>query len=253
MLKFKDKVAVITGAAGGIGTAIVRKFASQGAKVGIFDLNIDRAGALAAEVIEAGGEAVAVKVDVSDAAEVENAFYQVVKRFDKVDILINNAGITRDNLLYKMTENDWDTVMDVHLKGSFLCAREAQKYMVSNKYGKIVNLSSTSALGNRGQLNYSAAKAGLQGFTKTLAFELGPFGVNVNAIAPGFIETEMTKVTAERIGVPFEAFSNRIIEGLCIKRVGQPEDIANVAAFLCSDESSYVTGQVIYVSGKPNV
>lgn len=252
-MKFKDKVAVVTGAAGGIGAAVVRKFASEGAKVGIFDLNIDRAGALAAEVIEGGGEAIAVKVDVSDAAQVENAFYQVVKTYGKVDILINNAGITRDNLLFKMTENDWDTVMDVHLKGSFLCTREAQKHMVANQYGKIVNLSSTSALGNRGQVNYSAAKAGLQGFTKTLAYELGPFGVNVNAIAPGFIETEMTKATAERIGVPFEVFSQKITEGLCIKRVGQPEDIANVAAFLCSDESSYVTGQVIYVSGKPSV
>ena len=252
-MKFEGKVAVVTGAAGGIGAAVVRKFASEGAKVAIFDLNIDRAGSLAAEVIENGGEAIAVKVDVSNAAEVENAFYQVVKLFEKVDILINNAGITRDNLLFKMTESDWDTVMDVHLKGSFLCTREAQKYMVANKYGKIVNLSSTSALGNRGQVNYSAAKAGLQGFTKTLAYELGPYGVNVNAIAPGFIETEMTKATAERLGVPFEVFSKKVAEGLCIKRAGQPEDIANVAAFLCSDESSYVTGQVIYVSGKPNV
>lgn len=253
MLKFKDKVAVVTGAAGGIGAAIVREFANNGAKVGIIDLNIDRASMLAAEVIDGGGEAIAVKCDVAYAKEVENAFDQVVKTFGRVDILINNAGITRDNLLFKMTEDDWDTVMDVHLKGSFLCAREAQKYMVANKYGKIVNLSSTSALGNRGQVNYSAAKAGMQGFTKTLAVELGPFGINVNSIAPGFIETEMTKATADRMGVPFEAMSQRIVEGLAIKRAGQPEDIANVAAFLCSDESSFVTGQVIYVSGKPSV
>ena len=253
MLKFKDKVAVVTGAAGGIGAAIVREFANNGAKVGIIDLNIDRASMLAAEVIDGGGEAIAVKCDVAYAKEVESAFDQVVKTFGRVDILINNAGITRDNLLFKMTEDDWDTVMDVHLKGSFLCAREAQKYMVANKYGKIVNLSSTSALGNRGQVNYSAAKAGMQGFTKTLAVELGPFGINVNSIAPGFIETEMTKATADRMGVPFEAMSQRIVEGLAIKRAGQPEDIANVAAFLCSDESSFVTGQVIYVSGKPSV
>jgi len=253
MLKFKDKVAVVTGAAGGIGAAIVREFANNGAKVGIIDLNIDRASMLAAEVIDGGGEAIAVKCDVAYAKEVENAFDQVVKTFGRVDILINNAGITRDNLLFKMTEDDWDTVMDVHLKGSFLCAREAQKYMVANKYGKIVNLSSTSALGNRGQVNYSAAKAGMQGFTKTLAVELGPFGINVNSIAPGFIETEMTRATADRMGVPFEAMSQRIVEGLAIKRAGQPEDIANVAAFLCSDESSFVTGQVIYVSGKPSV
>ena len=253
MLKFKDKVAVVTGAAGGIGAAIVREFANNGAKVGIIDLNIDRASMLAAEVIDGGGEAIAVKCDVAYAKEVENAFDQVVKTFGRVDILINNAGITRDNLLFKMTEDDWDTVMDVHLKGSFLCAREAQKYMVANKYGKIVNLSSTSALGNRGQVNYSAAKAGMQGFTKTLAVELGRFGINVNSIAPGFIETEMTRATADRMGVPFEAMSQRIVEGLAIKRAGQPEDIANVAAFLCSDESSFVTGQVIYVSGKPSV
>jgi len=253
MSKFKDKVAVVTGAAGGIGAAIIRDFSSKGAKVAIFDINEVGINSLAHEVIENGGEAIAVRCDVSDATDVKVAFDKVIAAFGKVDILINNAGIIRDNLIFKMTENEWDSVIDIHLKGSFLCAKEAQKYMVDNGYGKIVNLSSTSALGNRGQVNYSAAKAGLQGFTKTLAIELGPKGINVNAIAPGFIETEMTKATAERLGITLEQMSQAIIGQLAIKRAGQPQDIANVAAFLCSDEASYVTGQVIYVAGKPTV
>jgi len=253
MSKFKDKVAVVTGAAGGIGAAIIRDFSSKGAKVAIFDINEVGINSLAHEVIENGGEAIAVRCDVSDATDVKVAFDKVIAAFGKVDILINNAGIIRDNLIFKMTENEWDSVIDIHLKGSFLCAKEAQKYMVANGYGKIVNLSSTSALGNRGQVNYSAAKAGLQGFTKTLAIELGPKGINVNAIAPGFIETEMTKATAERLGITLEQMSQAIIGQLAIKRAGQPQDIANVAAFLCSDEASYVTGQVIYVAGKPTV
>ena len=253
MSKFKDKVAVVTGAAGGIGAAIIRDFSSKGAKVAIFDINEVGINSLAHEVIENGGEAIAVRCDVSDATDVKAAFDKVIAAFGKVDILINNAGIIRDNLIFKMTENEWDSVIDIHLKGSFLCAKEAQKYMVANGYGKIVNLSSTSALGNRGQVNYSAAKAGLQGFTKTLAIELGPKGINVNAIAPGFIETEMTKATAERLGITLEQMSQAIIGQLAIKRAGQPQDIANVAAFLCSDEASYVTGQVIYVAGKPTV
>ena len=253
MSKFKDKVAVVTGAAGGIGAAIIRDFSSKGAKVAIFDINEVGINSLAHEVIENGGEAIAVRCDVSDATDVKVAFDKVIAAFGKVDILINNAGIIRDNLIFKMTENEWDSVIDIHLKGSFLCAKEAQKYMVANGYGKIVNLSSTSALGNRGQVNYSAAKAGLQGFTKTLAIELGPKGINVNAIAPGFIETEMTKATAERLGITLEQMSQAIIGQLAIKRAGQPQDIANVAAFLCSDEASYVTGQIIYVAGKPTV
>lgn len=253
MSKFKDKVAVVTGAAGGIGAAIIRDFSSKGAKVAIFDINEVGINSLAHEVIENGGEAIAVRCDVSDATDVKAAFDKVIAAFGKVDILINNAGIIRDNLIFKMTENEWDSVIDIHLKGSFLCAKEAQRYMVANGYGKIVNLSSTSALGNRGQVNYSAAKAGLQGFTKTLAIELGPKGINVNAIAPGFIETEMTKATAERLGITLEQMSQAIIGQLAIKRAGQPQDIANVAAFLCSDEASYVTGQVIYVAGKPTV
>lgn len=251
MGQFDGKVAVVTGAARGIGAAVAKKFANGGAKVAVFDINLDGVDIVAQQIREEQGEAIAVQCDVANEKSVEEAFNKVVDAYGKVDILINNAGVLRDNLLFKMSESDWDTVMNVHLKGTFLCTREAQKYMVNNKYGKIVNLSSTSALGNRGQVNYSAAKAGLQGVTKTLAIELGPFGINVNGIAPGFIETEMTKATAERLGITIEQMVENVSKTLPVRRGGKPEDIANVAAFLCSDEASYVTGQIIYVAGKP--
>jgi 3-oxoacyl-[acyl-carrier protein] reductase len=157
--------------------------------------------------------------------------------------------VTRDNLLFKMTEQDWDMVMDVHLKGSFLMSRAAQKHMVAAKYGKILNLSSVSALGNRGQANYSAAKMGLQGFTRTLAVELGPFGINVNAVAPGFIVTDMTDATARRVGVEPDQYRKAAAARSPVRRVGYPEDIAAAAAFLCSDEASYITGQTLYIDG----
>jgi 3-oxoacyl-[acyl-carrier protein] reductase len=180
---------------------------------------------------------------------VENAVSKVASHFGRLDILVNNAGVLRDNLLFKMSDDDWDTVMNVHLKGSFLCSRAAQKYMVQQKFGKIINTSSTSALGNRGQANYSAAKAGLQGFTKTLAIELGPFNINVNAVAPGFIVTDMTKETAQRVGADFEENQKLAAQRIPLRRVGQPEDIANVVAFLASEDASYVSGQIIYVNG----
>jgi len=172
-----------------------------------------------------------------------------LEAFGKVDILVNNAGITRDNLLFKMTDEDWDLVMGVHLKGAFLMTKAAQKHFVEQKYGKILNLSSVSALGNRGQANYSAAKMGVQGFTRTLGIELGPFGINANAIAPGFIATDMTDATAKRLGVDVDDFRKAAAERNPIKRVGAPEDIAAAAAFLCSDEASYITGQTLYVDG----
>jgi 3-oxoacyl-[acyl-carrier protein] reductase len=168
-------------------------------------------------------------------------------------VLVNNAGITRDNLLFKMTEEDWDAVLGVHLKGAFLMTREVQNHMVKAKYGKILNLSSVSALGNRGQANYSAAKMGVQGFTRTLALELGPFGINANAIAPGFIVTEMTDATARRVGVEPEAYREAAASATPVRRVGQPEDIASAAAFLCSDEASFITGQTLYVDGGAKV
>ncbi len=200
-------------------------------------------------ITEAGGTAIALGCDVSQADQVEAGFTRVAEALGRVDILVNNAGITRDNLLFKMSEEDWDAVINTHLKGSFLCSRAAQKYMVQQRYGKIVSLSSTSALGNRGQANYSAVKAGLQGLTKTLAIELGPFNINVNAVAPGFIDTEMTRATARRMGVDPDAAIAHASQEIPLRRVGQPEDVANVIAFLVSDDASFVSGQVIYING----
>ncbi len=247
MSRFTGRVAVVTGSARGIGAATAQRFAQEGAAVAVLDLDQDAASATAAGL---GAErALGVACDVSDAASVEAAVATVVGELGQLDILVNNAGVTRDNLLFKMSEDDWDMVMNVHLRGSFLMSREVQKHMVAAKYGKIVNLSSVSALGNRGQANYSAAKMGLQGFTRTLAIELGPFGVNVNAIAPGFIVTDMTDDTARRVGVEPEEYRKGAAAVTPVRRVGYPEDIAATAAFLCSDEASYITGQTLYVDG----
>jgi 3-oxoacyl-[acyl-carrier protein] reductase len=247
MSRFADRVAVVTGSARGIGAATARRFAEEGAAVAVLDLDRDAAAATAAGL--GATRSVGLSCDVADAESVETAVAAVVEELGTVDILVNNAGVTRDNLLFKMTEDDWDAVMNVHLRGSFLMSRAVQKHMVAAKYGKILNLSSVSALGNRGQANYSAAKMGLQGFTRTLALELGPFGVNVNAVAPGFIVTEMTDATARRVGVEPEDYRKAAAEATPVRRVGQPEDIAAAAAFLCSDEASFITGQTLYVDG----
>jgi 3-oxoacyl-[acyl-carrier protein] reductase len=215
--------------------------------------DIDEAGvhASAEELGKEGLTVFAVRVDVTDRSQVEAAVEETVKRYGRLDILVNNAGVIRDNLLFKMTDEDWETVMDVHLKGAFYCSRAAQKYMVEQRYGRIINISSTSALGNRGQANYSAAKAGLQGFTKTLAIELGKFGITCNAVAPGFIETEMTRATAARIGVDFDKLAEEWAKEIPVGRVGKPEDIATACLFFASEEASFVNGQVLYVAGGP--
>jgi 3-oxoacyl-[acyl-carrier protein] reductase len=247
MGRFDGRVAIITGAARGIGAGTAKRFAEEGAAVAVLDINEEQAQETAAGL--GAGKAVGIACDVADAASVDAAVARVVEELGGLHVLVNNAGITRDNLLFKLTEEDWDSVMNVHLKGAFLMSKAAQKTFVEQKYGKILNLSSISALGNRGQANYSAAKAGVQGFTRTLALELGPFGVNVNAIAPGFIATEMTDETAKRLKMDVEEFRKLNADANPVKRVGYPEDIAAAAAFLCSDEASYITGQTLYVDG----
>ncbi len=246
-----QRTAVVTGAARGIGKAVAIRFAQDGHKVAVVDLDEAACQGTVDEITAAGGQAIAVGADVSNEEQVTAAFERIAAELGAPTILVNNAGIIRDNMLFKMTTDDWDAVMGVHLRGAFLMTKACQAYMTQEKYGRIVNLSSTSALGNRGQANYSAAKAGMQGFTKTLAIELGKFGVTANAIAPGFIQTEMTAATAERIGVPFDDFIEFSAKEIPVQRVGQPEDIAATASFLCSEEAGFVSGQVIYVAGGP--
>ncbi|NMH98206.1 3-oxoacyl-ACP reductase FabG [Pseudonocardia acidicola] len=245
------RVGIVTGAARGIGAATAHRLASDRVAVAVVDLDEQAAKATVDAIAAAGGRALAVQADISDAAQVEAAVARVAEELGAPTILVNNAGITRDNLLFKMTESDWDQVMGVHLKGAFLMTKAVQKHMVDQQWGRVVNISSIAALGNRGQANYSTAKAGLQGFTKTLAIELGKFGVTANCIAPGFIASEMTKSTAERLGVDWEKFVAANAKQTPVQRVGEPDDIANAVSFLVAEASGFVSGQVLYVAGGP--
>jgi 3-oxoacyl-[acyl-carrier protein] reductase len=249
--RFEGRTALVTGGGRGIGAATAIRFAADGAKVVISDVDPEPADAVAAQIRSQGGSAMAVACDVTDRAAVEALVDRAVREYGGLDILVTCAGVLRDNLIHKMTDTDWDLVVDTHLKGTFLCAQAAQRAMVSARRGKMVFLSSNSALGNRGQVNYSAAKAGIQGMAKTLAIELGPFNINVNAVAPGFIETRMTQAVAERTGIDYEDLKRAAAERTPLRRIGRPEDIAGVVTFLCSDDASFVTGQTIYATGGP--
>ncbi|WP_123814735.1 3-oxoacyl-ACP reductase FabG [Myceligenerans xiligouense] len=246
-----SRTAVVTGAARGIGAATAKRLARDGHAVAVLDLLEDQAEATAEEIVADGGRAIAVGVDVSDEDSVAAAVERVAHELGVPTILVNNAGILRDNLIFKMTADDWDAVMGVHLRGAFLVTRAVQAHMVTAGYGRIVNLSSTSALGNRGQVNYAAAKAGMQGFTKTLAIELGRFGITANAVAPGTIRTAMTEATAERMGITFDQLLAGAAERIPVGRVGVPEDVAAAVAFFASEDAGFVSGQVLYVAGGP--
>lgn len=251
MTQSRNGAAIVTGSARGIGAATARRLAADGFAVGVVDLDEKQCAETVSAIEADGGRALAVGADVSDAEQAQAAVTRVAEELAAPLVLVNNAGVIRDNMLFKMSESDWDSVMDVHLRGSFLMSRAVQQHMTQAKWGRIVNLSSTSALGNRGQANYSTAKAGLQGFTKTLAIELGKFGVTVNAIAPGFIATDMTAATAERVGMSFEDFKEAAIGSIPVGREGRPEDIANTVSFFVGEQAGFVSGQVIYVAGGP--
>ena len=246
-----QRIAIVTGAARGIGAGTAKRLAADGMAVAVLDLGEADGAQAVAEIEKAGGKAIAVGADVSSSDQVSAAVEKVAADLGEPTVLVNNAGVTRDNLLFKMSEADWDTVMNVHLKGAFLMTRATQQYMVAAKWGRVINLSSLSAVGNRGQVNYSAAKAGMQGFTKTLAFELGKFGITANAVAPGFVVTDMTAATAARLGVSFEDFQAGAAKQIPVQRVGQVEDIAHAISFFASEGAGYVSGQILYLSGGP--
>ncbi len=251
MSEASQRVAIVTGGARGIGAGTARRLAADGLAVAVLDLKEGDSQGTVDAITSAGGTALAVGADVSDADQVGAAVDKVATELGPPVVLVNNAGVIKDNMLFKMTDDDWDTVIGVHLRGSFLMSRACQKHMVDGRWGRIVNLSSSSALGNRGQANYSTAKAGLQGFTKTLAIELGQFGVTANAVAPGFIATDMTAATAARLGIGFEEFQKAAATQIPVRRVGTPDDVAHVTSFLVSEGAGFVSGQVIYVAGGP--
>ena len=241
-MRLKDKVAVITGAGKGIGEAIARKFAIEGAKVVICDLNESDVVRVKEDLEAMGCDAMGYVADITQRGQVEAMAKEALTKYGTIDILVNNAGITKDAMFHKMSESQWDDVLEVNLKGCFHCAQSVVGIMREKGYGKIINISSTSRFGNIGQTNYAASKAGVVGLTRALAKELGPKGINVNAIAPGTINTDMFMAVPENI----RQMSLFII---ALKRFGTVEEVANVCLFLASDESAYVTGQVIHCDG----
>lgn len=245
------RVAIVTGASAGLGASIARRLAADGSTVVLAARNVEAMETVAGDIHAAGGHCLAVRCDVTHRPDIDAVVNTAVAEFGRLDIVVNNAGINRDSLIHKMTDDDWDSVIATHLTGSFLMARAAQRVMVAQHYGKIVFIGSTASAGNRGQVNYSAAKAGLEGMTRTLALELGPFGINVNCVAPGHIDEGMTRSLADRLGVDYEEIRKDRIASNAIKRVGTGHDIASAVSYLVSDDAGYVTGQVLKVSGKP--
>ena len=250
-MSIPTRVAIVTGAAKGIGAAVAHRLAADGLAVAVLDLDEAAGKPVVEEIQAAGGQAIAVGADVADEAAVQTAVDRVAEELGAPTVLVNNAGITRDNLLFKMTSSDWDAVIGVHLRGAFLMSRAVQSHMITAGWGRIVNLSSTSGLGNRGQANYAAAKAGIEGFTKTVAIELGRFGITANVVAPGFIATDMLEATAARMGVSYEEFLAAGAAQIPVNRTGTPQDIAHAVSFFVSEGASYVSGQVLYVAGGP--
>lgn len=245
------RIAIVTGAARGIGAAIALRLAQDGCDVALLDLAADACGDTADAVRAAGRRALACAVDVADEASVARAIEAVVAGLGAPTVLVNNAGFLRERTLAKTTVDEWNTIVDVNLRGAFLMSRAVAPYLRAAGHGRIVNLSSTGALGDVGLSAYSAAKAGVQGLTRTLALELGRHGTTVNAVAPGFVATAMTAAVAERVGESFEDMQQRVAATIPVGRVGRPEDIANAVAFFVDPRSGYVTGQVLYVAGGP--
>jgi 3-oxoacyl-[acyl-carrier protein] reductase len=242
-LKLKGRVALITGAAQGIGKSVALLLAQNGADIVISDINLEKAEETAKEIESIGSKAIAIKVDVANLKDVERMVESILEKFGKIDILVNNAGITRDKLILRMTEEDWDAVLNVNLKGTFNCTKAVVRHMAKQRSGKIVNIASVvGEMGNAGQVNYSASKAGVIGLTKTIAREFAQRRINVNAIAPGYIETPMTEVLPEKVKEELK----RLIP---MERLGKPEDVAEAVLFLVSEESNYITGHVLNVNG----
>ena len=241
-MRVKDRVAIVTGAAQGLGEGIALRLAEDGAKIAAVDVNLEGANQIASRIQGMGREAAAFNTNVADKGQVQALCEAVAGKWGRIDILVNNAGITRDAMMKNMTEDQWDAVLSVNLKAPFLLIQAASRYMVEHKYGKIVNIASRAFLGNVGQANYSASKGGLVSLTRTSALELARFGINVNCIAPGPMNTPMVKT------IPQDVF-DRMLKSIPLGRIGEPQDIANAVLFLVSDEASFITGQTIFVCG----